>query len=140
MSVLWSFNLVSSNWLIFGTSVAFHVCMNLGKLFESIQNGFGDMLYWIWPILGVSWHLSAPDNMFCANNYLPWIHLGLKIGKSIVLRWSIGGRKLKHSKKSGFGSNMGHIRGKNNEKCLNWSVVVNLLQKKSKCNSEKTLH
>ena len=26
-------------------------------------------------------------------------------------------------------SNMGHIRGKNNKKSINWSVVANLLQK-----------
>ena len=34
------FNPVSPKWLIFGTSVAWHVCMKLAKLFEPIQNGF----------------------------------------------------------------------------------------------------
>ena len=47
--------------------------------------------------------------------------------------------KGKHLKRSGFGSNVGHITGKNNKKCLNWTVVVKLLQKKFKCNCDKTL-
>ena len=36
---------VFPNWLIFGRSVAWHVYMKLAKLFELIQNGFGDMPY-----------------------------------------------------------------------------------------------
>ena len=41
------FNPVSWNWLIFCTSVAWHVCMKLAKLFDLIQNDFTDMSYWI---------------------------------------------------------------------------------------------
>ena len=37
------FNPVSPNFLIFGKSVAWHVCMKPAKPFEPIQNGFGDI-------------------------------------------------------------------------------------------------
>ena len=47
--------------------------------------------------------------------------------------------KVKTLKRSGFGSNMGYIRRKSKKKCLNWSVVVKLLQKKAKCKSETVL-
>ena len=39
-------NPVSPNWMIFGTSVAWHVCTKLAKPFEPIQNGFGDFGEW----------------------------------------------------------------------------------------------
>ena len=39
------FDPVSPNWLIFGTSVALHLCMKFVKPFEPIQNDFGDMPY-----------------------------------------------------------------------------------------------
>ena len=57
----------------------------------------------------------------------------MKIGKSIV--FEVENQKMKV--KTGFGSNMGHIRGKNNKKCLNWSMIVKLLQKKSKATLAK---
>ena len=47
--------------------------------------------------------------------------------------------KVKTLKRSGFGSNMGYITRKSKKKCLNWSVVVKLLQKKAKCKSETVL-
>ena len=53
----------------------------------------------------------------------------MKIGKSIVFEVDNQKMRLKHSKSSEFNSNMGHIRGKNNSKCLNWFVVDKLLQK-----------
>ena len=63
----------------------------------------------------------------------------MKIGKSIVFEVENQKMNVKHSNRSGLGPNVGYIRGKNNKKCLNWSVGVMLLQKKSKCSFDKTL-
>ena len=39
-----SINPVSADWLIFGASVALHVCIKLIKLFDLIPNGFENEL------------------------------------------------------------------------------------------------
>ena len=72
-------------------------------------------------------------------NCLHLIPADMKIGKSIVFVAENQKIRLKHSKRSGFISNVGHIRGKNSKKCLNWSMVVKLLQKKSTCYFDKAL-
>ena len=48
---------------------------------------------------------------FCSSGNL-WIPVGMKIGKSIVFEVENQKWRLKHSKRSGFSSNMGHIREK----------------------------
>ena len=63
----------------------------------------------------------------------------MKIGKTIVSEVENQKMRVKTLKKVRFGPNVCHIRGKTNKKILNWSVVVKLLQKKSKCNFDKTL-
>ena len=63
----------------------------------------------------------------------------MKLGKSIVFEVENHKMKVKTLERSVFGSNVGHIREKNNKNCLNWSVVVKLSQKKSKCNFGRTL-
>ena len=52
----------------------------------------------------------------------------MKIGKSIVFGVENQKMKVKTLKRTGFSSNM-VISEENNEKCLNWYMVVKLLQK-----------
>ena len=47
--------------------------------------------------------------------------------------------KVNTLRKVSFQLKYGHMRGKNNEKSLAWSIVAKLLQKNSKCNLGKTL-
>ena len=91
-------------------------------------------------LFGVSWHWPAPsDALSNMCNYLHWIPVGMKIGKSIVFEVENQKMKVKTLKKLRFQVKYGHIRGKNNKKCLNWSMVIKLLLKKFKCNFDKTL-
>ena len=45
--------------------------------------------------------------------------------------WGIRKWMLKHSKRPGFGSSMGHIRGKNNEKCFKLVFVCQAVTEKA---------
>ena len=63
---------------------------------------------------------------FNVCNYLHWIPVGIKLGKSVVFEVENQKMKVKTLKKIRFQLKYGHIRGKNNEKCLNWYMVVKL--------------
>ena len=63
----------------------------------------------------------------------------MKIGKSIAFEVGNQKMKIKTLKETRFQLKYGHIKGINSEKCLNWFVVAKLLEKMSKCNSDKTL-
>ena len=82
-----------------------------------------------WGFLKTSWPLATPiATCFYVCNYLHWIHVDMKIGKSIVFGVENQKMKVKTLKRTGFSSNM-VISEENNEKCLNWYMVVKLLQK-----------
>ena len=76
---------------------------------------------------------------FYICNYLHWIPIGMKIGKSLVFEVENQKMKVKTLKKTRLWLKCGSYQSKKNKKCLNWSLVVKLLQKKSKCNFNKTL-
>ena len=61
----------------------------------------------------------------------------MKIGKSIVFEVENLKIMVKTLKKIRFQLKYGHIRGKNNEKCLNGYIVAKLLQKKPKATLTK---
>ena len=63
----------------------------------------------------------------------------MKISESIVFEVANQKMKVKKLKKIRFWLKCGSYQSKNNKKCLNQSAVVKLLQKKSKCNFDKTL-
>ena len=87
-------------------SLALHVSMKLVKSFEPIQNCFGVhhiefSLFWGFHNIGQS--LAMPIGMcFYVNNYLPWIPVGMKIGKSIVFEVENQKMKVKTLKKIRF--------------------------------------
>ena len=62
----------------------------------------------------------------------------MKIGNFIDLEVENEKMKVKSLKRPDFWLEYGHIRGKN-KKCLNWSVLAKLLQKKFKCKFDKIL-
>ena len=80
---------------------------------------------------------TAIATCFCVCNYLHWI--GMKIGKSVVFEVENLKMKVKTLKKIKFWLKCGSYQSKKNKKCLDWSMVVKLLQKKSTCNFDKTL-
>ena len=122
------FNPVFPSWLIFGTSVAWHVCIKLAKSFEPIKNGFGDMPYCIEFSLFRGFHnigqlLVMPKaTCFYVCNYLHWIPVGMKICISRVLRWRIFEMeifqkvKVKTLKKIGFWLKCGSYLSKKKQK------------------------
>lgn len=79
-----SINPVSADWLIFGASVALHVCIKLIKLFDLIPNGFenelngsGDALLNLASsggLCNIDLPLAAPVAMsFYVNNYCEYL-------------------------------------------------------------------
>ena len=70
-----------------------------------------------WGFLKTSWPLASPiATCFYVCNYLHWIHVDMKIGKSIVFGVENQKMKVKTLKKVRFQLKYGLIRGKNNEK------------------------
>ena len=93
-----STNPVSPNWLILGTSVAWHV-------YEAYQAVSANS-EWFWryalSILAFSVPSSTHSNMFYVNNYSPWIAVDMKIDMSIVFEVENQKMKIKTLKKIRF--------------------------------------
>ena len=82
-----------------------------------------------WGFHNIDLSLATPTaTCFYVCNYLHWIPVGMKIGKSIVFGVENQKMKVETLKRTGFSSNM-VISEENNEKCLNWYLVLKLLQK-----------
>ena len=92
-------------------------------------------LFWGFHNIG-QWLAMPIATCFYVCNYLHWIPVSMKIGKSIVFEAENQKMRVKTLRKIRFRLKCGSCRKK---KCLNWSMVVKLLQKKSKYNFEKTL-
>ena len=136
-------NPLSPNCLIFGTSVAWHVCMKLTKPFEfrMVLEICPTEFSLFWGFHDINRPLAIPiATSFYVCNYLHWLSVGMKIGKSIVFEVENQVMKVKTLKNIRFWFKCGSYQSKTkSKKCLNWTMVVKLLQKKSKYNFDKTL-